>query len=297
MKKSKLNIIVKLLILIVVLLTTLSACSADFFLENYSDNTAVSSEGNSDVSVHFLDIGQGDSIFVELPNGECMLIDAGVANKGEFIESYISESGYNKIDYLVATHPHADHIGSMAYIVSNMDIGQVYMPNVSTTTKTYEKLLEAIQQKGLKIKSAKAGMNIVEESDLRVDILAPVKIDEDELNNCSIIIKITYGYDSYLFIGDAEKEELDTVSSDMSADVLKVGHHGSRTSTTEEFLEQVNPKYAVISCGADNDYGHPHKETIDLLEMLDVKYYRTDIEGTITITSDGSRNYIIIKEK
>lgn len=297
MKKSKLNIIVKLLILIVVLLTTLSACSADFFLENYSDNTAVSSEGNSDVSVHFLDIGQGDSIFVELPNGECMLIDAGVANKGEFIESYISESGYNKIDYLVATHPHADHIGSMAYIVSNMDIGQVYMPNVSTTTKTYEKLLEAIQQKGLKIKSAKAGMNIVEESDLRVDILAPVKIDEDELNNCSIIIKITYGYDSYLFIGDAEKEELDTVSSDMSADVLKVGHHGSRTSTTEKFLEQVNPKYAVISCGADNDYGHPHKETIDLLKMLDVKYYRTDIEGTITITSDGSRNYIVIKEK
>lgn len=297
MKKSKLNIIVKLLILIVVLLTTLSACSADFFLENYSDNTAVSSEGNSDVSVHFLDIGQGDSIFVELPNGECMLIDAGVANKGEFIESYISESGYNKIDYLVATHPHADHIGSMAYIVSNMDIGQVYMPNVSTTTKTYEKLLEAIQQKGLKIKSAKAGMNIVEESDLRVDILAPVKIDEDELNNCSIIIKITYGYDSYLFIGDAEKEELDTVSSDMSADVLKVGHHGSRTSTTEKFLEQVNPKYAVISCGADNDYGHPHKETIDLLKMLDVEYYRTDIEGTITITSDGSRNYIIIKEK
>lgn len=297
MKKSKLNIIVKLLILIVVLLTTLSACSADFFLENYSDNTAVSSEGNSDVSVHFLDIGQGDSIFVELPNGECMLIDAGVANKGEFIESYISESGYNKIDYLVATHPHADHIGSMAYIVSNMDIGQVYMPNVSTTTKTYEKLLEAIQQKGLKIKSAKAGMNIVEESDLSVDILAPVKIDEDELNNCSIIIKITYGYDSYLFIGDAEKEELDTVSSDMSADVLKVGHHGSRTSTTEKFLEQVNPKYAVISCGADNDYGHPHKETIDLLEMLDVKYYRTDIEGTITITSDGSRNYIVIKEK
>lgn len=297
MKKSKLNIIVKLLILIVVLLTTLSACSADFFLENYSDNTAVSSEGNSDVSVHFLDIGQGDSIFVELPNGECMLIDAGVANKGEFIESYISESGYNKIDYLVATHPHADHIGSMAYIVRNMDIGQVYMPNVSTTTKTYEKLLEAIQQKGLKIKSAKAGMNIVEESDLRVDILAPVKIDEDELNNCSIIIKITYGYDSYLFIGDAEKEELDTVSSDMSADVLKVGHHGSRTSTTEKFLEQVNPKYAVISCGADNDYGHPHKETIDLLKMLDVEYYRTDIEGTITITSDGSRNYIIIKEK
>lgn len=297
MKKSKLNIIVKLLILIVALLTTLSACSLEELFDDYSEKSTVNTANVSDIAVHFLDIGQGDSIFVELPNGECMLIDAGVANKGEFIESYISEAGYDKIDYLVATHPHADHIGSMAYVVSNMDIGQVYMPNVSTTIKTYENLLEAIQKKGLKIKSAKAGMNIVEESDLSVDILAPVKIDEDELNNCSIIIKITYGYDSYLLIGDAEREELDTVSIDMSADVLKVGHHGSRTSTTEKFLEQVNPKYAVISCGADNDYGHPHKETVDLLEKFDVEYYRTDIYGTITVTSDGSQNYIIKKEK
>lgn len=297
MKKSKLNIIVKLLILIVALLTTLSACSLEELFDDYSGKSTVNTANVSDIAVHFLDIGQGDSIFVELPNGECMLIDAGIANKGEFIESYISEAGFDKIDYLVATHPHADHIGSMAYVVSNMDIGQVYMPNVSTTIKTYENLLEAIQKKGLKIKSAKAGMNIVEESDLSVDILAPVKIDEDELNNCSIIIKITYGYDSYLLIGDAEREELDTVSIDMSADVLKVGHHGSRTSTTEKFLEQVNPKYAVISCGADNDYGHPHKETVDLLEKFDVEYYRTDIQGTITVTSDGSKNYIVTKEK
>ncbi len=149
----------------------------------------------------------------------------------------------------------------------------------------------------MKIKSARAGMSIVDEEDLNVDILAPVEIDEGELNNCSIIIKITYESDSYLFIGDAEKEELSTVTADMSADVLKVGHHGSRTSTTEEFLEEVNPEYAVISCGVDNDYGHPHEEAISLLNEFNVEYYRTDLQGTIKITSDGSRNYSVTTEK
>lgn len=298
MKKYKLNIFVKLTVLLVVCITTLCACSIEDLAEFYSSGSStVDSINTSDISAHYLDIGQGDAIFVELPNGECMLIDAGVSNKGEFIDSYITDLGYDKIDYLVATHPHADHIGSMAYIVNNMDIGQVYMPNVSTTTKTYEKLLEAIQEKGLKIKSAKAGMSIIDDSDLSAAILAPVKIDEDELNNCSVIIKVTYLNDSYLFIGDAEKEELSTVTADISADILKVGHHGSRTSTTAEFLEKVNPMYAIISCGADNDYGHPHKEAIDLLGDFNVEYYRTDLCGTIIVTSDGSRNYSITTEK
>lgn len=298
MKKTKLNIFVKIFLLLVVCITTLCACSLEDFSEIISSDVSVVDITNtSDIVVHYLDIGQGDSIFVELPNGECMLIDAGVANRGEFIDSYITDKGYNKIDYLVATHPHADHIGSMAYVVSHMDIGQIYMPKVATTTKTYEKLLEAIQEKDLKIKSAKAGMSIIDTGDFNASIIAPVEIAESDLNNCSIIIKITYGDDSYLFIGDAEKSELNTVSDDMSADVLKVGHHGSRTSTTYDFLEEVNPIYAVISCGVDNDYGHPHNETIELLNQFYVEYYRTDLQGTIIITSDGSHNYSITTEK
>lgn len=286
------------MLLAVVLMTALSACSLEDLIDSYSDSSDVIGNTSSEsITVHCLDVGQGDAIFVELPNYRCMLIDAGVSGKGDFIKSYITARGYNKLDYLVATHPHADHIGSMDYIVNNMAIGQIYMPNAVTTTKTYERLLEAVQSKGLKIKTAKAGMKIIDDGDLSVDIIAPDKIDEDNLNNCSVIVKITYLSDSYLFTGDAEKEELSSVTADMSADVLKVGHHGSRTSATEEFLEAVNPRYALISCGADNDYGHPHKETVKLLKEFDIKYYRTDIQGTITITSDGKRNYSIITEK
>ena len=297
MKKSKFNIYIKLTFLFFICVTTLCACSAEDFWNYYLNENNAYGVYTDSISAHYLDIGQGDSIFVELPNSECILIDAGIGNKGEYIENYIKNIGYDKIDYLIATHPHADHIGSMDYIISNMDIGSIYMPNVIAATKTYERLLESVQEKGLKIRSAKAGMGIIDENDLSVDILGPVEIDDDELNNCSIIIKITYENDSYLFIGDAEKEELRTVEADMSADVLKVGHHGSRTSTTEEFLEEVNPRYAIISCGTDNDYGHPHKETINLLEDFDVEYYRTDLQGTITVTSDGSQNYSIITEK
>lgn len=297
MKKSKLNIFIKIVLLFAVCTITLCACSFENLVDYYLNENYAGSVYADNISAHFIDIGQGDSIFIELPNHECMLIDAGIANKGEYIEDYIISTGYDTIDYLIATHPHADHIGSMDYIVSNMDIGSIYMPKVSTTTKTYERLLEAVQEKGMKIKSARAGMSIVDEEDLNVDILAPVEIDEGELNNCSIIIKITYESDSYLFIGDAEKEELSTVTADMSADVLKVGHHGSRTSTTEEFLEEVNPEYAVISCGIDNDYGHPHEEAVSLLNEFNVEYYRTDLQGTIKITSDGSRNYSVTTEK
>lgn len=297
MKKSKLTLYIKLTFLFLVCVTTFCACSAEEFWNYYLNENNVDGVYTDSISAHYLDIGQGDSIFIELPNSECMLIDAGIGNKGEYIEDYIKNTGYDKIDYLIATHPHADHIGSMDYIVSNMNIGSIYMPNVIATTKTYERLLESVQEKGLKIRSAKAGMSIIDENDLSVDILGPVEIDEDELNNCSIIVKITYENDSYLFVGDAEKEELRTVDADMSADVLKVGHHGSRTSTTEEFLEEVSPRYAVISCGTDNDYGHPHKETINLLEDFNVEYYRTDLQGTITVTSDGSQNYSIMTEK
>lgn len=298
MKKSKFKIISVLVLFAVVFITALSACSLEDLIDNYSgDIGEIEKTSSQSISVHCLDVGQGDAIFVELPDYKCMLIDAGVSGKGDYIKSYITARGYDKVDYLVATHPHADHIGSMDYIVNNMDIGQIYMPNVATTTKTYERLLEAVRDKGLKIKSAKAGMKIIDDDNLCVCIIAPAKIDEDNLNNCSVIIKITYLKDSYLLTGDAEKEELSAVTADMSADVLKVGHHGSRTSSTEEFFEEVNPKYALISCGTDNDYGHPHKETVKLLKQFNVEYYRTYIQGTITITSDGERNYRVITEK
>ncbi len=240
------KLILKLTALFAVICLALCSCSININV-NGSDSeskTTVSEIGT--LSVHYLDVGQGDSIFIELPNQKCMLIDAGENMYGKSITEYINNLGYTNIDYLVATHPHADHIGSMAYVVKHNDIGEIYMPKVTTTTKTYENLLTAIADKGLKVKSAKAGMNIIDDNDFSVNILAPVKIDEDNLNNCSIILKMNYKNDSFLFLGDAEKKELETVTADMSAEVLKVGHHGSRTSTTKALLEKVKPKAAAF---------------------------------------------------
>lgn len=266
-----------------VLIGCIILCSCSFTMSEQSSN-----QNNYDtLSVHYLDVGQGDSIFIELPGGSSMLIDAGVSRLGKSIKGYINSLGYNKIDYLVATHPHADHIGSMAYIVDNMNIGEIYMPKVSANTKTYEKLLESISAKGLKIKAAAAGADILDTEQISVCIAAPVKIDDDELNNCSVVIKIQFENTSFLFTGDAEKEELKDITADISADVLKVGHHGSRTSTSTKFLTKVNPKIAVISLGRDNDYGHPHKSTIKCLNNIGAEIYRTDKDRTIIVTSDG----------
>lgn len=271
----------KLIALVLISCVILCSCSVAINEQDSPQNA-----GNT-LSVHYLDVGQGDSIFIELPGGSSMLIDAGVSRLGESITSYIYSLGYEKIDYLVATHPHADHIGSMDYIVDNMDIGEIYMPKVSTNTKTFERLLESISSKGLKIKTASAGVNIIDDEQIVADIVAPVKIDDDELNNCSAVIKIQFENTSFLFTGDAEKEELEDITADISADVLKVGHHGSRTSTGKKFLAMVNPEIAVISLGKDNDYGHPHKNTIKCLNKINAEIYRTDKDGTIIVTSDG----------
>ena len=209
--KIKINskLILKLTALFAVICLALCSCSININV-NGSDSeskTTVSKIGT--LSVHYLDVGQGDSIFIELPNQKCMLIDAGENMYGKSITEYINNLGYTNIDYLVATHPHADHIGSMAYVVKHNNIGEIYMPKVTTTTKTYENLLTAIADKGLKVKSAKVGMNIIDDNDFSINILAPVTIDEDNLNNCSVILKMTYKNDSFLFLGDAEKKELE----------------------------------------------------------------------------------------
>lgn len=270
---------IKMLLSTLFVLLTLCSCNISF------DNVITTPKGT--LAVHFLDIGQGDSIFIELPNSQTMLVDAGENYYGEGIINYIYDCGYEKLDYLVATHPHSDHIGSMSYIVRHMDIDAVYMPKVSTTTKTYENLLDSISNKELKIKTAIAGTKILDIDELEIVILAPVEIYEDDLNNCSVILKITYKDRSFLLTGDAEKKEFEDVYLDMSADVLKVAHHGSSTSTTEEILEKIKPEIAVISLGEDNEYGHPHKSTLKLLNNIECDIYRTDEDKTVKISTDG----------
>lgn len=237
---------------------------------------------------HYLDVGQGDSIFIELPDKKTMLIDAGESKCSGSIITYIKNLGYKKIDYLVATHPHADHIGGMKAVVNAFDIGKIYMPDVVSTTKTYENLLLAISDKGNKITKAKAGMNISSSDSLSIDIVAPVSDSYKDMNDYSVIIKIKYFNNAFLYTGDAEALSESQITADIKADVLKVGHHGSSSSTSQKFLDKVSPSYAVISVGEGNDYGHPHKETLDRLNKKNIKIFRTDLNGTVVITSDGN---------
>lgn len=250
--------------------------------------TTEKTSGN--LKVHFLDVGQADSILVQLPNGQVMLVDAGNNADGPPVVSYLKQQGIKKIDYLVATHPHEDHIGGMDNVIRSFEIGQVYMPRATTTTKTFEDVLLATKEKGLKITSAKAGAIVLDQGNLKVNLVAPVGSCYEDLNNWSVVTRIQYGDTAFLLTGDAEaqsEEEMLTSGANLKADVLKVGHHGSSSSTTPAFLKAVVPKYAVISVGAGNDYGHPHKETLVKLQNAGVQVYRTDLDGTVIFTSDG----------
>lgn len=272
------------------LLYILLACAVTVFLNGCFrlEHAKSAFAGQSVLEVHFLDVGQGDAVFIELPNSETMLIDAGTADRGAGIAEYIEDEGYEKIDYLLATHPHADHIGGMETVMDTLDIGEIYMPRTAAQTKTYRNLLLTIQKKGLSIHTAKAGVTIMDDNNLHGELLAPNSRHYEDMNNYSAVFKLTYGEKSFLFMGDAEEDAEQEIAADVSADVLKVGHHGSSTSTSEAFLQKVSPSAAVISCGKDNSYGHPHRETLKKLEDAGITVYRTDTMGTVTAKCDGA---------
>lgn len=280
--KQKLKAILIIIVSSLTAAAILCSCSLDFI---FGDEGEKQYEGK--LAVHFLDVGQGDSIFIELPNDQTMLIDAGENYHGDGIINYIKKAGHDKIDYLIATHPHSDHIGSMPYIVRNFEIGSVYMPKVTATSKLYESLLKSIKSKKLTVKNGKAGVNIVKTDDLSVDIIAPSKIDESNLNNCSIVIMLKFGDNSFLLTGDAETVEMKSIKASLSADVLKAGHHGSKNSTTKSLLKKIQPEITVISCGKNNEYGHPNKEVLNMLKDIKSSVYRTDKDKTVIVVSDG----------
>ena len=244
----------------------------------------------SSLEVHFIDCGQGDSILLR-SNNETMLIDAGNNKDGQAIVSYLKKQGIEKVDYLVGTHPDADHIGGLDTVINAFNIGKVYIPKKQHTTQTFEDVLTAIRNKGLKISSPTPG-TVITLGGAKLTVLGPVNYYDDDNNNNSIVLRADHGKNSFLLTGDAElQEETDIMEAggNLEATVLKVGHHGSSSSTSRFFLEKVKPKYAVISCGEGNKYGHPHKETLDYLNMYNIKVYRTDLQKTIIMKSDGSK--------
>lgn len=238
-----------------------------------------------DLSIDFIDVGQADSILVRNQD-KVMLIDAGTNEAGETVVNYLKNLGITKIDYLIGTHPHEDHIGGLDDVINNFDIGQIYMPKIETTTKTFEDVLEAIENKNLTVTAPNKGDKIELGQTVGEFMTEPI-LDKDNLNVSSLVLRLEFGNTSYLFMGDAEEENEETIHWPKT-DVLKVGHHGSSTSSSESFLEQVQPKYAIIMAGKDNSYGLPKQETIDKLNNIGCEIYRTDEDGTIQMTSDGN---------
>ena len=272
----------KSLLLYIILIASLVLVACDI------DTSTIEENYENKLVVHFIDVGQGDSTLIEFPNGETSLIDGGTRKSGEKVVKYLKEQNIKKIDYLIATHPHEDHIGGLPEVIRKYDIGKVYMPDRTANTRIFEELLEEIQAKGLKINLAKAGDIILDKGNLKYTVLAPK--GDYENTNYSIVTKAEYKNNSFIITGDAEKEseqEMLNGNFNLKANVLRVGHHGSSTSSIDEFIDAVNPEYFVISLGKDNTYGHPHKEVISKLEKAKGEILRTDELGDIVLLSDG----------
>ena len=252
-----------------------------------SGTPSTTSLANTNVTIKFIDVGQGEAILIALPE-KTMLIDAGPTGSAPKIAQVLHELGREKIDYLIATHPDEDHIGGMADIISSTQIGTIYAPNKTNNTATYRKFLTAIQNNNLQITLAEAGTIIDQTNDYKIEILWPTKdANFPDTNDYSIIIKLTVGNKTFLFTGDAPTNAI-LQSNPGHIDVLKLSHHGSRTGTNEQLVRKLSPTYAVISYALDNSYGHPMQSVLNALHKHSVEIWGTGANGTITITCDGT---------
>ena len=252
-----------------------------------SGTSSATTQTSANVTIKFIDVGQGEAILIALPE-KTMLIDAGPTGSAPKIAQVLQELGRNKIDYLVATHPDEDHIGGMADVISNTQIGTIYAPNKTNNTATYRKFLTAIQNNNLQITLAEAGTIIDQTDSYKLEILWPKKdANFPETNDYSVIIKLTVDTKTFLFTGDAPTSAI-LNSNPGHIDVLKLSHHGSRTGTTEVLIHKLSPTYAVLSYAVDNSYGHPMQSVLNALHKHSVEVWGTGANGTITITCDGT---------
>lgn len=262
-------------------------------IEDNSQSKNPPPSGN--VEVHFIDVGQGDSILIRTPQKN-VLIDAGENNKGDLVVDYLRDLNIKNLDIVIGTHPHSDHIGGMDIVIDKMNVNTVIMPKLPDsmvpTTRTYMDLLKSIKNKGLKITPAVPYTEYDLGNGARLTILAPLT-DLKGLNNMSVVSRLDFGTTSILFTGDIEKEaekslleNLDNIKL-LDVDLLDTPHHGSRGSSTNQFLNAVTPDYAVISCAAENDYGHPHKEAVERLSKFCKSIKYTAKQGTVIVTTDG----------
>lgn len=242
----------------------------------------------SDMTVTFIDVAQGDSALVELPDGKVMLIDAGEASASQNVLDALEAADVDEIDYLIASHPHSDHIGGMEAVLDAYDVKEVWAPDAPDTTDTYVGFLDAVEAEGLTINAAEEGETIVdEEAGYEVELLAPAEgTESDDMNDYSTIVRVTYGDTAFLFTGDASASEI-VAANPGDVDVLKAAHHGSETGTDAAVLSETTPEHVVMSYAEGNSYGHPDQSVLDAVSAAGATAYSTAVNGDITCVSDG----------
>ncbi|EMU53946.1 ComEC/Rec2 family competence protein [Clostridium butyricum] len=241
--------------------------------------------------VHYINVDQGDAILIQV-NNKNLLIDSGPKSHKKQLVKFLNDLNISKLDYVIATHPHEDHIGNMNTVLNSYKVQSFYAPKVYSYTKSFEQMIDSLKSNNLKINPIKRGCNTINLGfQTNVEVFSPINDTYDNENNYSPVIKISFGNNSFLFTGDAEKEiedKLILLNDDLKADILKVSHHGSSSSTSDSFLNRVSPKYAVISVGKNNIYDHPNDTIISKLNTYNIDILRTDIQNNITLISDGT---------
>ncbi len=293
-RKSKRSLIVSAIVVVLILAIELGAHFGVLNWESLFGNFGLHNDNaflSGTLEVYYLDVGNADCILLR-QDEHAMMIDAGERGDYDAILSALRRHNVQRLDLVIATHPHADHIGSMEKIIQEVEIDRFlmsFMPEDETpTTSVYVNMLKALEQKDVSVTEVLPG-DTYEFGGAQVHILAPIN-ESDDPNAMSVVCRVDYGKHRFLFVGDAEEgveKDMLSARADLKADVLKVGHHGSRTGTSTAFLQAVSPSYAVITCGAENAYGHPHKQVLDRLQKAQVKTLRSDIDGDITFVSDG----------
>lgn len=296
--------ILKIIISLVLVICFLGGCntkSTNYIFNNTNSSIKSYINQNTDSSsilIHFIDVGQGDCILIQV-NNKNMLIDAGSNGVHSKVISYLKNTGIKKINYFIITHPHEDHVGGASDVIDTFNIQKLYAPKKISNIDAFKKMILSLKKRNKKINIAKAGVSLDMGKNTICEIIAPNNKSYESTNNYSSVIKLVYKNNKFLFLGDAEElseNEILNTKYDISSDVIKIGHHGSKTSTSTSFLNKVKPKIAIISCGKNNDYNHPNTEIINRLKKVFCKIYRTDVHGDIILIGNGKDLKILTKK-
>lgn len=281
--KRRINRIISLSIAILVILGLYFA-KTELYNKPSKSNSPNDSSSYNELKVHYIDVGQGDSCFIECPNGTTMLIDGGESKYGETVSNYIASLGYSTIDYVIATHADSDHIGGLYKVFEDFDVKNCFTSFVSSKTKTYSKFCKSVKEEGIELKKPTSNDMIIDENNFDVEVIGPDKNKKyKNINDASVVLMISYFENDFLFTGDAPSKILEDYNIG-DIEVLKASHHGSRTGVSKKLVNELSPEYTVISVASNNKYHHPHKETLQLLKNS--KIYKTADCGTITAICD-----------